>query len=34
LIARGRRLASDLGKPGNDDHYGVGRVDAVNAAAL
>ena len=26
-----RHSADDLGKPGNDDYYGAGRVNAANA---
>jgi subtilisin family serine protease len=31
LEARIRSSADDLGKPGNDDYYGAGRVNARNA---
>lgn len=31
LVAALRRSADDLGKPGNDDAYGAGRVNAANA---
>ena len=29
-----RRTADDLGKPGNDDFYGQGRVNALRAVTL
>jgi subtilisin family serine protease len=31
VIAALRASADDLGKPGNDDHYGAGRVNARRA---
>jgi hypothetical protein len=31
LEARLRASADDLGKPGNDDFYGAGRVNALRA---
>jgi subtilisin family serine protease len=34
LEARLRQSADDLGKPGNDDFYGRGRVNAARAVGL